>query len=116
MEIRDGGLSSVGAQDMDTNGYQVSDLDDIQFVWESDQLDTDAVFRPGNDTPFSPSATDDLEMRASVQLDEEEGKEKSHPSTPVFLRLSQSPVPLRIRPFGTRVENLPVFFNGNLFH
>ena len=31
MEMRDEVLSSVGAQDLDTSGYQVSDLEDIEF-------------------------------------------------------------------------------------
>ena len=31
MEIKVKVLSSVGAQDMDTSGYQVSDLDDVEF-------------------------------------------------------------------------------------
>ena len=29
---------------MDTNGYQVSDQDDVEFSWKKDQLDIDAVF------------------------------------------------------------------------
>ena len=53
MEMRDEVLSGVGPQDMDTSGYQVSDLDDVESYWENDQLDADAVFRPGIDTPFS---------------------------------------------------------------
>ena len=32
MEMRDEVLSSVGAQDMDKSGYQVSDLDDVEFL------------------------------------------------------------------------------------
>ena len=62
MEMRDEVLSSVGAQDMDTSGYQVSDLDDAEFHWENDQLDVNAVFRPGIDTSFSPSTFNDYEM------------------------------------------------------
>ena len=60
-------LSSVGAQEgLDTSGYQVSaDLKDVEFYWENDQLDVDAVIRPGIDTPFSPTAFDDLEMGSS---------------------------------------------------
>ena len=63
-ETKDEVLSSVGAQEgLDTSGYQVSaDLDDVKFHWEKYQLDVDAVFRPGIDTPFSPTAFDDLEM------------------------------------------------------
>ena len=76
-EMRDEVLSNVGAQEgLDTSGYQVSaDLDDVEFHWENDQLDADAVSRPGIDTPISPTAFDDLEMGGSSEnlllLDEE---------------------------------------------
>ena len=54
IEMRDEVLSSVGAQDLDTSNYQVTnDLEDIEFNWEDSQLDMDAVFRPGIDTPLS---------------------------------------------------------------
>ena len=43
------------------------DLDDVAFYWEYDQLDVDAVFRPGIDAPFSPTAFDDLEMGGSAE-------------------------------------------------
>ena len=62
MEMRDEVLSSEMAQDLDTSSYQVSDLEDIEFSWEDSQLDMDAVFRPGIDTPFSPTTFDDLSM------------------------------------------------------
>ena len=62
MEMRDEVLSSVGAQDLDTSSYQVSDLEDMVFSWENAHLDMDAVFRPGIDTPFSPTIFDDLSM------------------------------------------------------
>ena len=58
MEMKDEVLSSVGAQDLDTSSYQVSDLQDIEFNWENSQLDLDAVFRPSIDTPFPPTAFD----------------------------------------------------------
>ena len=63
-EMRDEVLSSVGAQEgLDTSGYQVSaDLHDVEFYRETDHLDVEAVFRPGIDTPVSPTAFDDLEM------------------------------------------------------
>ena len=51
MEMRDEVLSSVGAQDLDTSSYQVYDLKDKEFYWENSQLDMDAVFRRGIDTP-----------------------------------------------------------------
>ena len=34
IEMREEVLSSVGAQDLDTSSYQVSDLEDIEFNWE----------------------------------------------------------------------------------
>ena len=67
MEMRDEVLSSVGAQDLDTSSYQVSDLEDKQFNWENSQWDMDAVFRPGKDTPFSSTTFDDLSMEGSVE-------------------------------------------------
>ena len=46
---------------MDTSGHQVStDLDVVDFYRKNDRLDVDAVFRPGIDTPFLPTAFDDL--------------------------------------------------------
>ena len=53
-ELKEEVLSSVGAQEgLATSGYQVSaDLDDVDFYSETNQLDVDAVFRPGIDTPF----------------------------------------------------------------
>ena len=62
MEMRDEVLSSVGPQDVDTKGYQVSDLEDIEFHWEDPDLSVDAFFRPGIDTPFSASTFNELEM------------------------------------------------------
>ena len=51
-EMRDKILSSTGSQDLDTSSYQLTDLEDMEFIWEISQLDMDAVFRPGIDTPF----------------------------------------------------------------
>ena len=53
MEKRDEVFSSVGAQDMDTSGFEVSDRGDVELYWEKYQLDIDADFRPSTDTPFS---------------------------------------------------------------
>ena len=87
MEMRDEVLSSVGAQDLDTSSYQVSDLEDIEFNWENSQLDMDSLFRPGIDTPFSPTVFDDLLMgdgsvEDPIVLDEEEDQQmlQEHPS------------------------------------
>ena len=122
-EIRDEVLSSVGAQEgLDTSGYQLSaDLDDVEFYWEIDQLDVDAVFGPGIDIPFSPTAFDDLEVGGSAEnsilVDEEEDKENSPPptTTPVFERPTRPPALLRRCPLGTRIENIPDYISRNLF-
>ena len=79
MEMRDEVLSSVGAQYLGTSSYQVSDPEDMEFNWENSQLDMDAVFRPGVDTPFSPTTFDDLLMgdgsvENPIVLDEEEDR------------------------------------------
>ena len=97
LEMRDEVLASVGAQEgLDTSGYQVSaDLVDVEFYWENDQLDLDAVFRPGIDTPFSPTAFDDLEMGGSAEnpilLDEEEDRENSPPTKTTTTPVSGRP-------------------------
>ena len=114
MEMRDEVLSSVGAQDLDTSSYQVSDLEDIKYNWEYSQLDMDAVFRPGIDTPFSPTTYDDLSMEGSVEnlfvLDEEEDKENSPPpSTPESVRPTEPPRLQNSCAFGARIENVPHF-------
>ena len=105
MEMRDEVLSSVGAQDLDTSSYQVSDLEDIEFNWENPQLDMEAVFRPGIDTPFPPTTFDDLSMGGSVDkpivLDEEQDKENSPPpSTPDSVRPTEPPRLQRSRASG----------------
>ena len=66
--MKDEVLSSVAAQDLDTSSYQVSDLEDIEFNWEISQLNLDAVFRSGIDTPFSPTTFEDLSYRWGDQL------------------------------------------------
>ena len=119
MEMRDEVLSSVGAQDLDTSSYQVSDLEDIEFNWENSQLDMDDVFRPGIDTPFSPTVFDDLLMgdgsvENPILLDEEEEKENA-PTTPESVRPTEPPRLLRSRAFGARIENVPDYVYRNLF-
>ena len=122
MEMRDEVVSSVGAQDLDTSSYQVSDLEDIDFNWENSQLDMDAVFRPGIDTPFSPTTFDDFSMEGSdenpIVLDEEEDKENSPPppSTPESVRPTEPPRLQKSRAFGARLEKVPDYVFRNLFH
>ena len=120
MEMRDEVLSSVGAQDLDTSSYQVSDLEDIEFNWEIPQLDIDAVFRPGIDTPFSPTVFDDLLMgygsvENPIVLDEEQDKENAPPTTPVSEHPTEPPRLQRSRAFGARIENVPDYVYRNLF-
>ena len=52
---------------MDTRGNQVSDLDDIELHWEKYNLEVGAVFRPGIETPVSPTAYDALEIGGSAK-------------------------------------------------
>ena len=118
MEMRDEVLSSVGAQDLDTSSYQVSDLEDLESYWENSELD--AVFRPSIDTPFSLNTFDDLSMEGSVEnpivLDEEEDNEKSAPTTtPESVRPTEPPRSQKSRPFGARIENVPDYVYRNLF-
>ena len=119
MEMRDEVLSSVGAQDLDTSSYQVSDLEDIEFNWENSQLDMDSVFRQGIDTPFSPTVFDNLWMgdgsvENPIMLEEEEDKENA-PTTPESVRPTEPPRLQRSRPFGARIENVPDYVYRNLF-
>ena len=122
LEVRDEVLSSVGAEDLDTSSYQVSVLEDLEFNREDSQLDMDAVFRPGIDTPFSPTTFDDLLMgdgsvENPIALDEEEGKENAPPpTTPESVRPTEPPWLKRSRAFGTRIENVLDYVYKNLFH
>ena len=122
MEVRDEVLSTVGAQDLDTSSYQTSDLEDMDFYWEDLQLDMDAVFRPGIDTPFSPTTFDDLLMgdesvEESIVLDEEEDKENAPPPTKLeSVRPTELPRLQRSRALGTRMENVADYVFRNLFH
>ena len=122
MGMRKEELSSVGAQDLDTSSYQVSDLEDIEFNWEDSQLDMDVVFRPGIDTPFSPTTFDDLLMgdgsvENPIVLDEDEDKENAPPpTTPESVRPTEPPRLQRSRASGARLENVPDYIYINLFH
>ena len=121
-KMREEVLSSVGAQDLDTSSYQVSDLEDIEFNWENSQLDMDAVFGPSIDTPFPPTTFDDLLMgdgsvENPIVLDEEEDKENAlPPTTSESVRPTKPPRLQRSRALGARMENLPDFVSRNLYH
>ena len=79
-EMREEVLSSVGAQDTDTSGYELSDLEDNEFSWEDPAVDMDSVYRTGIDTPFSPSIFDYFQIEGSTAAnpilvdDEEQGE------------------------------------------
>ena len=113
MEIKGEVLSRVGAQNMDTGGFQSSDLDDVEFYWEYDQLDVDAVFRPGIDTPSSPSVFSVSEIGSTAEnpilIDKERDKENSPPlpASPVSERPTQPTVWMRNCLFGTGIEIVP---------
>ena len=66
MDTWEESLSSVGAQNIDTSGYQVTDLEDIKFHCGHPILNMDAVFRPGIQTLFSPTTFGSLEIGGSV--------------------------------------------------
>ena len=108
MEMREEVLSGVGAQDLDTSSYPLTDLGDIEFNWENSQLYMDAIFRPGIVTPFSPTTFDDLPMDGSVKnpivLDKEEDKANAPPSTPVSVRPTEPRRLQRSRDFGAKIE------------
>ena len=80
----------------------------------------DAVFRPGIDTPFSPTTFDDLLMVGGsvenpIVLDEEEDKENAPPSTPEPVRPTERPRLQRSSAFGARLENVPDYVFRILF-
>ena len=121
-EMREEVLSSVGAQDTDTSGCKLSDLEDIEFSWEEPAVVMDCVYQPGFDTPFSPSIFDDFQMEGSTAahpriVDDEEDKENSAPTTTTTEseRPTEPPRLLKSRLFGTGLENVPEFVYRTLF-
>ena len=84
-------------------------------------MDVDTDFRPGKDTPFSPSPFHVFEMGSLAENpilnDEEQDKEDSPPlpTTPVSKRAIQRPALMRSCPIGTRIENIPGYAHRKLF-
>ena len=116
-------LSSVGAEDDDTSGYELSDLEDIEFSWEDPAVVMESVYRPAVDTPFSSKIFDDFPMGSTaanpIKVDDGEDKEKSAPTTTTTIPESQRPTEpprvLRSRPLRTRLEEVPDSVYRTLF-
>ena len=121
MGMRDEAFSRIGAQDMDTSGYQVSDLEDNKFHWEDPGFNMDTKFRPGIGTPFSSSTSNDFEMGSMAEnlilIDEEQDNENDlpFPNAPISERPPQPPVLMRSHPSRTRTEIVPDHIFKNLF-
>ena len=81
----------------------------------------DAVFRPGIDTPFSPTTFDDFSKKGSAEnptlLDEEEDKENAPPppTTTESVRHTEPPRLQRSLAFGTRIEKVPDYVFRSFF-
>ena len=80
----------------------------------------DALFKPGIDTPFSPTTFDDLSIEGSnenpIVLDEEDDKGNAAPlpSTSESVRPTEPPRLQRSRAYGARMENEPDYVFRNL--
>ena len=114
-------LSSAVAQEMDAKKKRVSALVNVEFYWQNLQPDVDALFGPGIDTPFWPSTFNDYKKgsRAKNPFLRDKPQDKTNsaipqPTTPISKRPNQS-ILLLSRPFGTRIENVQDYVDGNLF-
>ena len=112
-EKREEVLPSVGAQEANTTGYEVSDLEHTEFSWEDPAVNMVSVNRPRIDAPFSPSMFDDFQMGSTaanpILVDDGQHKEILAPTTTTAEsdHPAESPRLLLSRPFGTRLENKP---------
>ena len=83
--MRDEVFSSVCEQDTDAIGYQVSDLDEIEFQWEDPDLNMDATARLSIDTLFTLSSFNEYEMGSLagnlILFDEEQNRWDFPPPT-----------------------------------
>ena len=105
-DIRDEVLLSVGAQVRDASGYQVSNLEDIEFHWKHPDLKMDALFQPKKIVLRSPSLFNNFQIRSKAEneitVDKEEDKENylhHPPTTPVSEKPTNPPVLIKSRPF-----------------
>ena len=114
-------LESTGAQDIETNGCELSELEDIGFSLGNSQMELDAVFRPGDFTPFSPTVFKNLargdgsSYQKLIVLDKQEDKENSPPTNLMSERPTEPPMFLRSRFFGKRTEIVPETVYRTLF-
>ena len=92
----------------------MSDPDYFEFYWDNDELNVEAVLRPGIDSPFTQTAFDDLEMEGSaanlILIHEVVDKETFLPTTPAYERATRPPALLRIRSIGTRKKVFRIMF------
>ena len=90
--MREEVLSSAGAQDTDTSGYELTYLKDIEFNWGDPAKDMDSVCRPGINIPLSPSIFDEFQMGSTtantIIVDDEEDREKSAATAKHYQSLS----------------------------
>ena len=105
-EMQDEVRASVVDHDVSSN-FVPSYLDDVQFHWENQNTDIDAVYRPGTETPFPPSLFENFSVAGiadyPIEIDDEQDKENEYPTTPESQRPMQ-PLPLQkslSRPFRT---------------
>ena len=80
---------------------------------EIDQMDVEAVFRPGIDTHFSPTAFDNLKM-GGISRKPSSAQRKNDKNSTATKAVSERPTGtaalLKSWPFGTRVEIVPDFY------
>ena len=103
---------------MDKSGYQVSDLEDIEYHWEDPDLSMDAVSRPTIDIHFSHSNFKVSEMGSLAGklnlIDKEEDKKKTPPTTPVSERPIRPATLPRDSPFFDKIFS--ILSRGFLFN
>ena len=114
--IRDEVFSTVGAQEMNTSGYQLSDVEDIEGHWEDLDLNMYAVFRLGMNNPFSHSTCKVFEIGSVAEnlilLNDQEDKEKS-PGPETTLVSERPNEPLfwwKVAPLDQEVNMFPNMF------
>ena len=120
--MRDEVLSTVGAQDTDKRGYELSDPEDIDISWIDPAVDMDSVYRLGTNAPFFPSIFDDFLMGSGaanpILVDDQKDKENSATTTttPESEHPTEPPRLLRSCPIGISLENVLDSVYRTLFH